>query len=185
MQALHKWNGIRLEIAEYCRDNQISIEDFRFLGIYEWQNVYDKVLEHFVDEQYARKAGLYWSNINGGFRQDIHRIYGFQEGMGNNLSYEWIEKLPEIVKCEKVYLLLEEDIQKYWIAECNPAVVCLIINEALGHLDYYITDKKFNWLITENHHDFVQFLGEGLDVNIIEKVCMVTHEKKRKKNDRN
>lgn len=59
MQALHKWNGLRLEIAEYCRDNQISKEDFRFLGIYEWENVYDKVLEHFVDEQYVRKTGLY------------------------------------------------------------------------------------------------------------------------------
>lgn len=184
MQELHKWKGLRLEIAEYCRDNQILKEDFRFLGIYEWQNVYDKVLEHFVDEQYARKTGLYWANINGGFRQDIHRIYGFQEGVGNNLSYEWIEKLPEIVKCEKVYLLLEEDSQKYWIAECNPAVVCLIINEALGYIDYYITDKKFNWLITENHHDFVQFLGEGLDVNIIETVCTVTYENEREKNDR-
>ena len=35
MQELHKWNGIRLEIAEYCRDNQISKADFRFLDIYE------------------------------------------------------------------------------------------------------------------------------------------------------
>lgn len=113
MQELHKWEGLRLEITEYCRDNQISQEYFRFLGIYEWQNVYDKVLEYFVDSQYARKIGLYWANVNGGFRQDIQRIYGFREGIDNNLSYEWIEKLPEIVNCEKVYLLLEEDSHKY------------------------------------------------------------------------
>lgn len=49
----------------------------------------------------------------------------------------------------------------------------LIINEAIGHIDYFITDKKFNWLITENHHHFVQFLGDGLDANVIEKVCTV------------
>lgn len=173
MQALHKWNGLRLEIAQYCRDNQISQEDFRFLGIYEWRNVYDKVLEHFVDEQYARKNGLYWANINSGFKQDIHVLYVFQEGVRNNLSYEWIEKLPEIVKCEKVYLLLEGDRQKYWIAECSPAVVCLIINDAIGYTDYYITDKKYNWLISENHHDIVQFLGEGLDADVIEKICTI------------
>lgn len=172
MQALHKWDGLRLEIAEYCRDNQISEEDFRFLGIYEWQNVYDKVLEHFVDEQYARKNGLYWANINGGFRQDIPGIYCFREGVDNNLSYEWIEKLPEIVKCEKVYLLLEESCSKYWIAECNPAAVHLIINEAIGYTDYYITDKKFNWLITENHHDIVQFIGNGLDADVIKEIVV-------------
>lgn len=73
----------------------------------------------------------------------------------------------------RVYLFLEEDGQcaKYWIAECSPAIVHLIINEALEPIDYYITDKKFNWLITENHHDFVQFIGKGLDVEIIKAVC--------------
>ncbi len=174
MQELHKWNGLRLEIAEYCRENHISQDDFRFLGIYEWQNVYDKVLEHFVDKQYARKNGLYWANTRGGFRQDVPGIYIFQEGVMNNASYEWIERLPEIVKCEKVYLLLEEDSKKYWVAECRPATVCLIINEAIGYTDYYITDKKYNWLISENHHDIVQFIGEGLSADVIEKVCSVT-----------
>ena len=87
MQELHKWNGLRLEIAEYCRENHISQDDFRFLGIYEWQNVYDKVLERFVDKQYARNNGLYWANTRGGFRQDVPGIYFFQEGVMNNASY--------------------------------------------------------------------------------------------------
>lgn len=175
MQEFRKWKGLRLEIAEYCRDNQISKEDFRLLDMYEWKNVYDKLLEHFVDERYARKCGLCWANIENGFRQDINRIYGFQEGVAGYLSYEWIEKLPDIVKCEKVYLVLEEGGQhaKYWIAECNPAVVHLIINESIYLDDYYITDKKFKWLITKNHHDSVHFIGEGLDMRIIEEACKI------------
>ncbi len=32
MQESHKWSGLRLEIAEYCRDNRISEEDFQFLN---------------------------------------------------------------------------------------------------------------------------------------------------------
>lgn len=67
MQTYHKWDGLRLEIAEYCKEHQLSENEFRFLGIYEWENVYDKVLKHFVDEQYARKHGLYWSNTEDGF----------------------------------------------------------------------------------------------------------------------
>jgi hypothetical protein len=60
-----------------------------------------------------------------------------------------------------VYLLLEESSGKHWIAECRTEVVHLIINEAIWGIDYYITDKKFNWLITENHHEFVQFLAKN------------------------
>lgn len=171
MQAYHKWAGLRLEIVEYCKENQISENEFRFLGIYEWENVYDEVLKHFVDERYARKHGLHWSNIEDGFQKNNHIIYAFQEG--NNVSCEWIEKLPEIVQCEKIYLLMEEKRQraKYWIAESTPAVVYRIINEALYPIDYYITDKKFKWLITKNHHDLVQFIGEGLDLEIVKAIC--------------
>lgn len=173
MQLYDKWTGLRLEAVEYCKENKLSENDFRFLGIYEWQNVYDSVLEHFVDERYAERHGLYWSNTNDGFRKDIDTIYVFQEGAENNASYEWIERLSEIVQCEKVYLLLEEDKQraKYWIAECSPAVVHLIVNEALCPTDYYITDKKFQWLITENHHDIVSFIGRGLDAELIRGIC--------------
>lgn len=172
MQALHKWTGLRLELAEYVRDHNILEDKFRFLGIYEWKNVYDRMLEHFVDEQYARECGPHWANINGGFQKNIDIIYWFQMGDAPYRSYEWIEKLPEIVLCEKVYLLLEESRQqpKYWIAECSPDIVHLIINDTYGVEDYYITDRKFNWLITENHHDVVKFLGRGLNPETIEEL---------------
>ena len=169
MQIYHKWTGLRLEVAEYITKNNISEEDFRFLGIYEWQDIYDKVLEHFVDEQYARKCGLYWSNIENGFRKDIDKIYGFAYKKQD--SYKWMERLSEIVKCEKVYLLLEEDSSKYWIAECNPAIIDFIVNDTYSVEDYYITDKKFNWLITENHSEVIQFIGNGLDLETIKGVC--------------
>lgn len=168
----HSWGAVREDIAWYCRDNHISDEDFRFLGIYEWQNVYEKMLEHFVDKDYARKNGLYWANTNGGFRKDISRIYSFQMGVGGNASYEWIERLPVIAGVEKVYLALDCGSGKYWLAQCATAAVSGIINEAFMLDDYYITDKKFNWLITENHHDIVAFIGKGLDVEKIKSVCI-------------
>ena len=173
MRAFKRWDGLRLEVIRYCKEKDIPERAFRFLGIYEWKNVYDRLLKKFIDDEYAKTCGLYWSNIEGGFRKDMDKIYSFTEGSENHASYEWIEKLPEIVKCEKKYLILEEDKQtaKYWIAECDPAIVHLIINDAIYPSDYYITNKKFDWLITENHHDIVQFIGKGLDTDIIKAVC--------------
>lgn len=142
MQLFHKWEGLRLELAQYTAEHNISENTFRFLGIYEWQNFYSKVLEAFVDEQYSRTNGIHWSNINNGFRKDIDVIYYFQIHPENNITYEWIKKLPEI------------------------------INDTYSVKDYYITDKKFNWLITENHHDIIKFLGKGLDKNKIKTVVL-------------
>ncbi|MBD5136965.1 MAG: hypothetical protein HDT39_13515 [Lachnospiraceae bacterium] len=173
MQLFHKWTGLRRELAEYMTEHRIPENDFRFLGIYEWQNIYDKVLQHFVDEQYAKDCGLHWSNIENGFRKDIDKIYSF--AYQNEDSYKWLEKLPEIVKCDKVYILLEDDdhwqYSKYWIAECSPAVINLVINDTYSVGDYYITDKKFNWLITQNHHEMVYIIGKGLDLKTIENIC--------------
>ena len=173
MQALKRWDGLRLEVTCYCKKKDIPESDFSFLGFYEWQNVYGRLLKKFVDDEYASKHGIYWSNIEEGFRKDIDKIYSFVEGNENHASYEWIESLTEIVGCEKIYLFLEEDRQtaKYWVAECSPTIVHLIINDAIYPTDYYMTNKKFDWLITENHHDVVQFIGKGLDVDIIKKAC--------------
>lgn len=172
MQEPHIWTGLRRELAEYMTEHEISENDFRFLGIYEWQNVYDKVLKQFVDGKYAFECGLHWSNIENGFRKDINRIYDFAYQKSD--AYKWLKRLPEIVKCEKVYIILEEDEwqnTKYWIAECSPAVIDFIVNDTYSVDDYYITDKKFNWLITENHHEVVHIIGEGLDADVIKSVC--------------
>lgn len=173
MQIYHKWKGLRLEIAEYSKKQNIPENNFRFLGIYEWQNIYDKVLKHFVDEQYARKYGLHWANIQNGFQKNINKIYSFQIGAEKHRSYEWLKKLPEIVKDKKVYLILEDaELPKYWIMECSPFVIEPIINDTYLVEDYYITDKKFNWLITSNHHDFIQFIGRGLDLETIKRAVL-------------
>ena len=166
--SLHKWTDLRLELSQFCKENNISENDFRFLGIYEWENVYKNMLKHFVDEMYARKYGIHWANIDGGFKKDINKIYSFQMGVDNNKSYEWIEEFPKLVKDEKVYLFLEGD-YKYWVAECSSAIVQYIVYELAD--DYYITDKKFNWLITENHHEIITFIGNGIDMEVIKEAC--------------
>ena len=177
MMKRHNWTGIRADVAEYCQAHKIQNDDFRFLNLYEWEGIYKKVLETFVDYDYARYNGLYWSNINNGFKKSIKDVFYFQEGAPGFPSYEWLEKFPQIVGSDKVYLLLEESYRyRYWIAECSPEVVPLIINDALEYfIDYYIVDKKFTWLVTENHHEIVQFIGDGLDGEKIKKILLEDH----------
>ena len=167
-----QWQGARGEIAKYCRDNDIKKTFIRLLGITQWQNVYEKVLECFVDHSYSNLNGLHWANTNNGFRSDVDMVFAFREGLPNTASYDWLERLPEIVGEQMVYLLVEESLENYFICECVSSAVHLVINEAIYPSDYYITDKKFNWLISENHHDVVLFLGKGFDEEKIRSVCL-------------
>ena len=97
------WNGIRAAVAEYCKDNNISDSDFRFLNLFEWQNIYNNVLDTFLDYKYAKYNGLYWSNVENGFKKSITRLFCFQEGAKDYPSYEWIMKLPQIIGSDMVY----------------------------------------------------------------------------------
>ena len=166
-----RWRGVRGDIAKYCKDNNISEKQVKLLGITQWQNVYKKVLDSFVDHSFSYHNGLHWANINNGIRSDVDMVFAFREGMPDTASYEWLERLPVIVGDQKVYLLIEESSEKYCICECDSSAVHLVINEAIYPSDYYITDKKFNWLISENHHDVVLFLGNSLNEEKIRSVC--------------
>lgn len=74
-----------------------------------------------------------------------------------------------------VYLLLDEEgvREKFWIAEGTPQRIAeLLYEEVHCNCDYYIVDKKYNWLITCNHHEIIQFIGTGLEMKKIEDMIM-------------
>ena len=161
----NKYKGYaRPEIQHYCKENLIKEEDFRFLSMNQWQNVYDKVLDNFVDYEYARYNGLHWFNINGGRKKEIFYMYDSRD------DWEWVLKLPEIVREseEMLYLLLDEGgiKSKFWIAEGKANVIAKLLHEELVNDDYYIVQKKYEWMITKNHHEMISFIGRQDKLNI-------------------
>ena len=174
-----KWQGSRGDIAKYICDNGIEDDRIRLLPVNGWQGILKTVGDRFVDHSYFYTYGLHWANTNGGFRDDVPVVFAFREGLQDTASYEWSERLSEIVGEQMVYLLIEEPGGKFTVCECISSAVYLVINEAVYPSDYYITDKKFNWLISENHHDVVMFLGESLDVEKIKAVVIKKEEGKK------
>lgn len=167
---------VRPEIQTYCREHHIEENEFHFINIYKWESVYYKVMENFFEESEKNKRRcwwkLHWSNTNGG-------LLPAETCFDSRGCYEWILKIPELIK-EKdkmVYLLLDEGIsagrEKFWIAEGNTTIIAeLLYEEVHCGCDYYIVDKKYNWLITCNHHDIIQFVGKGLEIKKIEDMIM-------------
>lgn len=83
----------------------------------------------------------------------------------------WFEKLNKIIPNPKsaVYVLFEEigrQRPKYWVFEMYLEELNIILNESIVN-DYYIVSKKYDWLISENHHDIVSFVGKGFHLSPI------------------
>ena len=160
----NKYKGyLRAEVQRYCRENSIKEEEFHFLSLNQWQNVYDKVLDNFVDYKYSHYNGLHWFNTNGVGKKGFY-VYDSRE------DWDWVLKLPEIVgdSEEMLYLLLEEGgmKSKFWIAEGKADIIARLLYEGLFNDDYYIVHKKYNWMITRNHHEMICFIGEEDKLNI-------------------
>lgn len=158
------WNEykglLRKEVQSYCKNNFIEDEEFHFLSIYQWQNVYDKILENFADYKWALHNGLHWLNTNGICKKNMCYAFDSRE------QWDWILKLSDILDNadEMLYLALEEGSgqkSKFWIAEGKPEIIAKLLCEGLFEDDYYIVDKKYRWMITRNHHGVVLFVGEA------------------------
>lgn len=77
----------------------------------------------------------------------------------------WFEHLNKMIPNPKnaFYVLFEEigrQRPKYWVFEMYLDELIVILNESIVN-DYYIVSKKYDWLISENHHNIVSFVGKG------------------------
>lgn len=169
MRSKKYWNvykgECRIEIQKFCAENNIDKDKFHFLNIYQWQDIYNKVIDKFVDKTKNYNADLHWLNTNGGFHKDIEIQYSFDS---RNQS-GWVRKLPELVENpqDMAYLLIEEGTKKFWIAEGYLDSIAKIIHE-FCYDDLYIVDKKYRWMITLNHEECVLFVGDGFRMNEVE-----------------
>ena len=81
----------------------------------------------------------------------------------------WVEKLNKIIPNPQntVYVLFEEigrQRPKYWVFEMYLEELIVILNESIVN-DYYIVSKKYDWLISENHHSIVSFVGKSFHLS--------------------
>ena len=136
---------------------KIPTEKFHFVSMYNWEDIYQKVLSNFADWKWIRQnKSLHWLNVNGILAKDVVVRYSFD----SRDQWDWILKLPDLIGDNIVYLLIEE-VSKFWVAQGDPTTIAQILHEGLYDLDYYIVDRKYQWMITCNHHQMILFMQKG------------------------
>lgn len=126
---------------------------------------YEEVLKKIEHTFVIHNRTIHWANM-GNFKPELRC-----RNIDCRDNILWFEKLDEIIPySEMVYVLLEEcrPRPKYWLYEMYLEELKVILGEMAFLEDYYIVSKKYEWLISENHHGVVSFVGNGFDFGKIE-----------------
>lgn len=72
---------------------------------------------------------------------------------------QWYHHLVDYLPDESIYVLLEDDNDKFWIYEMYPKEMCDVLDEC-SLCDIYICSKKYDWIVSENHSGGLYFVGD-------------------------
>lgn len=107
-----------------------------------------------IEKAFVRNDGdLHWSNL-GNFKPALKSVAIDSRGL-----LDWYHFLADMLPDKPVFVLLEDDDDKFWIYEMYMSETCRILDECTL-CDIYIASKKQDWLVSENHSGILYFVGD-------------------------
>ena len=155
---------VRSEIEQAIKEYQIDRKRFFEVSKQSYSQIQEKIESTFVDKSKHWNADIHWANM-GNYNPKLKCVSVPLEKWD-----DWIAELPSIIPSpnDAVYVLFEsnKDYQpKYWLYEAFIDELTSILCGINGPDDFYIVSKKFNWLISINHHDVITYVGDELKLN--------------------
>jgi len=142
-----EFKGIQKSVEILRRDLNINVDDFKPLNINQWKMVEKNINNAFLfqDSQSTRRQSLWYD-----FKTKPYQI---------NCKADPYKKLNLLIdKNESVYFFANEG-TKYWFYEGKINVIITILDKAYEIDEYYLCDKKYNWLIGNETHDVLIGVG--------------------------
>lgn len=153
---------IRKEIEELVKEMTIDRKFFHEASKLKYQEIIKEITNAFVDKSEHWNQDIHWANL-GQYKKTLD-IYYFQEE-----NKDFIKQIVEIVPSKTTLMwFLVEGTHKYWLYEARIEEILLVL-ENTSLYDFYIISKKYDWLISQNHHDGWSFIGEKLNLIDIKK----------------
>lgn len=149
--------SVREEIEETVKSENLNRHNFFEVSKNSYQSIIKKIEDVFVDKSKNWEKDIHWSNANG-YRPNLSVSYFRQE------KVPFVDHLKEIIPNSEVFMyFMVEDTYKYYLYEGKIDEIVTVLNET-SFYDFYIVSKKYDWLISENHHDGWSFIGEKLNL---------------------
>jgi hypothetical protein len=154
---------IRDEIEQIVKEHKINRGRFFEVSKQSYKLIIEKIELTFVDKSKSWNEDIHWVNM-GKYNPNLKCVSSTMSDWSI-----WLVELLDIIPSDSLMYILFEDTKnfepKYWLYESYIKELILILNEINGLDDFYIVSKKYNWLISLNHHDAISYVGNGLNLN--------------------
>ena len=154
---------VRDEIEKAVKEQKIDRKRFFEVSKQSYGQIIKKIETAFV----SRGGGIHWANM-GYYRPELKCVFKVLDDWDS-----WYKRLPNVVPAPDapVYALFEDNggvdkitrTEKYWLYEACLPELLLVISETIWG-DFYIVSKKYDWLISINHHNCISYVGESLNM---------------------
>lgn len=138
----------------------INTQDFSEVAHFAYKTILKKIWNRFT--KLGHKAEDYfWINSH------IENAIGYQPKSGEATGANLKDIVPP---CDKVWFVGQQTMNeqpKYWLYEGALHAVVEILDD-MYFFDFYIVEKKFNWIVSENHHGILIASGEPVATKLSE-----------------
>ena len=146
----------RDEIERIVKEYAIDRSRFFEASKQAYKQITETVEGAFVDKSKRWDAGIHWSNM-GHYHPRAACVYRAMNGWAG-----WMDALRGVIPADDPVYVLFEDCQqyapKYWVYESYRNELLFMLNEINGLDDVYVVSKKYDWLISLNHHDVISYV---------------------------
>lgn len=140
--------NIRDEIENNIKALVIDRKRFHEVDKMQWKSIMKKIVNTFL------QINRYNYNIHWGWEVLKEPVISLRFREDNSYIH-----LDKIIKDDTVWFIAEDSFGHNWLYEGNITEVIKIIENSYA-MEYYIVSKKYDWLISENHHNTVNVCGE-------------------------
>jgi hypothetical protein len=156
------------QVLNASQELGLSPSAFRQVGSGQWRRVLKRVFSRFANTADTDVSWL-WEHLKGD-------RFSLQTDDGPNV----ISRLFE--SDTSVWILFEDEwgtkkIGNYWVFEGNLGAAVAVLNN-LYFIEYYIVDRRLNWMILENHHGMLVAAGEPAESRLRESGTRVESSQK-------
>lgn len=145
----HDWESLRADIESIIKDKKIDASEFKSLGIHDnRKKIEENIYQTFCKLDHPTKRPIWlWEY----FKLDTF-------GLVIEQPYKYLAKLVD--KDESVWFFVNDDKDKFWFYEGKINSIVTVIEESSYIDELYVASKKYEWLISINHHDDLIATGQ-------------------------
>ena len=145
------WTDLRTEVKKVQEQLKINESSLREVNITHWEEILEKIWKEFSTRKSSRWI---WESLK-------RPTYGFYIS-----SYELLNLTELIDENETVWFILDESVKmktKFWVYEGLITAFNKVIWECNYVDEILIVSKKYEWLISINHHDIISGTKKMID----------------------